>query len=303
MEINSYILIYILSMIVLLGTAYYVYLLRKQIDEMHGMMVGMTFGMLSGLLSATLYLIPTGNFLVGVMAGTVIGLLFGIFFGKLGGHLGIMEGIMAGPMGAMMGAMLGQMVRPFNIELFLPFFVFVFLITLIGISYAVNCCANCCIKKTEIKKQILQTKNLFLIWGAITFILLFASYFSQFSIEEKSSVQEQTALELPFALQQFVLEEKKEAILKNGFQEIDLQITGSKYSPNIILAKKGILLKIHARADKNAGCAREIVFPDFNVDEIVPAGGTKTIEIMPVNKGTFKFRCAMDMIRGKIEVS
>jgi len=300
---------YVLSILVLLGTAHFVYKKRKTIDEMHGMMIGMTFGMLSGLLSATLFLIPTGNFLIGVMIGTFVGLLFGIFFGKLGGHLGIMEGIMAGPMGGMMGAMLGQMVRPFSIQLFMPFFIFVFLITLIGISYAVNCHVNCSTKKTEIKKQIPQTKNFFLAWGAAVFILLFASYFLQFSIEEKSVVQtpkltsQSTTLQLPPALAQLVLEEKKEAVLKDEFQEIDLRITGSKYSPNIILAKKGILLKIHAHADKNAGCAREIVFPDFNVDEIVPAGGTKTIEIMPANKGTFKFRCSMDMIRGKIEVS
>lgn len=304
MELTPYITIYVLSFLVLLGTAYYVYLRRKSIDEMHSMMVGMTFGMLSGLLTATLFLIPTGNFLLGVVIGTFAGLLFGIPFGKLGGHLGIMEGIIAGPMGGMMGAMLGQMVRPFNIDVFIPFFMFIFLITIVGISYAVHCGASCCTKKSEAKKPVQLSKTFFLVWGIISIVLLAVSILISFSLEEQSSVQtqSQTTLQLPPALQQFVQEEKKEAILKNGYQEIDLEITGSKYSPNIIVVKKGILLKIHAHAAKNAGCAREIVFPDFNKDEIIPADGTKTIEITPLKEGTFVFRCSMDMIRGKLVV-
>ena len=63
MENQSYIIIYILYIIVLAVVSIYVYKLRKMIDEMHGMMIGMTFGMFAGLITATLFLIPTGNFL------------------------------------------------------------------------------------------------------------------------------------------------------------------------------------------------------------------------------------------------
>jgi hypothetical protein len=135
---------YVVSLAVLIGVAYYANRHKRKLDEMHGMMVGMTFGMTAGLLTSTLYLIPTGEFLNGVIFGSIAGLVFGLPFGRFGGHLGVMEGIVAGPMGGMMGAMLGQMVRPFDIELFVPFFAFIFLLTMVGVSYTVHCGASCC---------------------------------------------------------------------------------------------------------------------------------------------------------------
>lgn len=309
MENQSYIIIYALYVIVLAVVSVYVYKLRKMIDEMHGMMIGMTFGMFTGLITATLFLIPTGNFLYGVIIGSIVGLLFGILFGKLGGHLGIMEGTIAGPMGGMMGAMLGQMVRPFSIELFIPFFTFVFLITMIGITYAVNCRVSCC--NTEQNKEKNKLPNGFiLLLLVIAIFLITISVILPFSIDtdKQSALKGSGSLskennqnsQLPPYLQELMKEEKKEAVIKGDYQEIELKIGASKYSPNVIIAKKGIPLKIYLYADENAGCTREILFPDFNVDKIVPAGGKETIEINPTEEGEFKFRCSMDMIKGKL---
>lgn len=280
--------------------SFYVYRLRKMIDEMHGMMIGMTFGIITGLVTATLFLIPTGNFLFGVILGSLVGLLFGIPFGKLGGHLGIMEGTIAGPMGGMMGAMLGQMIRPFDIEIFIPFLTFIFLITLIGITYAVNCRLSCCMPE-HIKRKKNFSKTFVLFWIFAVVLLFAASIGLSFSQKQGISLsQTNQNLKLPPYLQQLTAEERKEAVMKTGYQEIDIYISSSKYSPNTITAKKNIPLRINLHADENAGCAREIVFPDFGIDEIVPAGGKETIEILPIQEGEFKFRCSMDMIRGKL---
>ena len=309
MENQSYIIIYILYIIVLAVVSIYVYKLRKMIDEMHGMMIGMTFGMFAGLITATLFLIPTGNFLYGVIIGSIVGLLFGIPFGKLGGHLGIMEGTIAGPMGGMMGAMLGQMIRPFDIELFIPFFTFVFLITMIGITYAVNCRVSCCNTEQNKEKNKLS-KGFILLWLVTIIFLLTISVILPFSIDadkktplkasDSLSEKNNQSLQLPPYLQELMKEDKKEAVIKGDYQEIDLQISASKYSPNVITAKKNIPLRINLFADENAGCAREIIFPDFNIDKIVPAGGKEIIEISPTEEGEFKFRCSMDMIKGKL---
>lgn len=307
MENSSYFIIYALYFVMLIAVSVYVYRLRKAIDEMHGMMAGMTFGMIAGLATATIFLIPTGNFLYGVIIGSVVGLIFGVLFGKLGGHLGILEGIVAGPMGGMMGAMLGQMVRPFNIELFIPFFTFIFLITLMGITYTVNCGANCCDAGKEKKSKVNISKEFILVWLIAFIVLLSISIFLSFSLEERTNLRNlvsqntlQTNSVLPPFFQELMKEEKNETKLRDNYQEIDLRITSSKYSPNVIVAKKNILLRINIRADETAGCAREIVFPDFNIDKIVPAGGKETIEFTPTKEGTFKFRCSMDMVRGKL---
>lgn len=92
----------------------------------------------------------------------------------------------------------------------------------------------------------------------------------------------------------------REAVMKSDYQEIDLQISATGYSPDVIIAKKGIPLKINVHSTEDAGCATEILFPDFNIDTKVPAGSSDLIEIMPAEEGTFQFRCSMDMYRGKL---
>lgn len=300
---SSFQIIFLASMLVLIGVAIYVWNKRKYVDEMHGMMVGMTLGMVAGLITAALFLIPTGNFLYGTIIGTFVGLLFGIPFGRLGGHLGLVEGIMAGPMGGMMGAMLGQMMRPFNIEIFMPFFMFVFLLSLLGISYAVHCGVSCCSGKA--KKPSPVPGSFITAWIAVSIVILGLSVLLPFSIVEASPVPSQSSsndLKLPSYIQQASQEIKAEAVMKDGFQEVEMTIANSAYSPNVIVAKQGILLKIKVHADQSAGCGSEIVFPDFNIRKIVPAGADGVIELTPNKAGTFPFHCSMDMAKGKLIV-
>ncbi len=304
---NSFLIMFILFLAVMLAATSYVWKRRKFIDEMHGMMVGMTFGMMAGLMAATLYLIPTGNFLVGVIVGSIVGLVFGMPLGRLGGHLGVMEGVMAGPMGGMMGAMLGQMIRPFNIEIFLPFFTFIFLLTMLGFSYAVHCGVSCCGGGKS--KEAAKLSNGFITWWTLAcIVLLGASIVLSFSIAEAAPSQSSTQssssgdIKLPAYLQQASQEVKEEAVMKDGYQEIALTIANSAYRPNVIVAKKGVLLKINVKAEESAGCASEIVFPDFKIRKIVGPGTSAVIELSPNEAGTFKFHCSMDMAKGKIIV-
>lgn len=306
----SYIIIYILTLAIQVAVAIYVYRLRKKIDEMHGMMIGMAFGMMAGLTTATLFLIPTGNFLYGVIIGSIVGILFGVPFGKLGGHLGIVEGVFAGPMGGMMGAMLGQMIRPFNIDIFIPFFMFIFLITMIGVTYAVNCRVNYYDTGSNQKRSHTISNEFITSWSLTVIVLLTISIFFPFSIESNQQNDQKILssfinsqdknLTTTLFSQGSIKEERKEAVVKDSYQEIDLQITALKYSPDVIIARSGIPLKINVRADENAGCAREIIFPDFNIDKIIPAGGLAVIKINPAQEGEFVFRCSMDMVRGKL---
>jgi len=296
---------FILLFVVLLAATSYVWKRRKYVDEMHGMMVGMTFGMMAGLMTATIYLIPTGDFLYGLIIGSIVGLAFGMPLGKLGGHLGVMEGVMAGPMGGMMGAMLGQMVRPFSIEVFMPFFAFIFLLTMLGFSYAVHCGVSCC--NGGGKKEPSKLSNGFITWWTMAcIIVLGASVALPFTLADASpsTSTAQVAsgdVKLPAYLQQATKEDRKETTLQGDYQVIDMVITQSRYSPNVIVAKKGVPLKINIHSDDTAGCAREIIFPDFKIQRIVPNEGT-IIELSPNEAGTFKFRCPMDMARGKLIV-
>lgn len=297
-----FVFMFLLYFVVMIGTAVFIYRFRSTIDEMHGMMIGMTFGMLAGLVTATLYVLPTGNFLVGIIIGSLIGLIVGIPFGKLGGHLGIMEGIMAGPMGGMMGAMLGQMIRPFDIEVFMLFFTFIFLITTGGIAYASICKASCCDPN---KSNLSPISSKFIIgWIFIFLFLLIANWVLPLTITGNEPESKETVKVSETSLPAWMIalnkEERQETKIVGNNQEITINIGADKYSPNVIIAKKGIPLIINLVALPDSGCGREVIFPDFETDQIVPKNGQATIKINPTTVGEFGFRCSMDMVRGKL---
>jgi len=313
-----YEVLFLSSLGVLVASAVYVHKLGEHLDEMHGMMAGMTFGMISGLVIGTLAVLPTGNFLVGVIVGSTAGLLFGVPFGLLGGHLGLMEGIAAGPMGGMMGAMLGQMIRPYDLAVFLPFFMLLFSITMFGLTYSMNRGACLCEDPSGEKRSPKPTGVFIMSWMAAIAMLLAVSLVFHFSIDAGqdslvsaasssqanpgSSAQASGNSALPSYLKALTTEQAATAKVNGNVQEISLTIAGGKYSPNLITVKKGIPLKLTVTAAANAGCAREIVFPDFGIDKVVSPGSTVLIEFTPDKEGTFAFRCPMNMARGKLVV-
>lgn len=293
---NPYAVLFIASLAALIATSIYSYSYRKTMGEMHGMMVGMTLGMTAGLLTATLLVIPTGNFLWGVIVGSLAGLAFGIPFGRLGGHLGVMEGVMAGPMGGMMGAMLGQMIRPFNLNIFIPFFTAIILLSTIGLCYSTRC--GCC--KTK------KSPNGFIYsWTIAAALLLALSLSLDFTLaqETPAAASSSQELRLPAYLQNINKETKGTPMIVNGRQEINVSISSNAYTPNTIEAKTGMPLRITFNANEDAGCGREVVIPDYSIKKIVPGGGNASVDLNPLKTGRYPFSCSMDMMRGTIIVS
>ncbi|MBI2444892.1 hypothetical protein HYV43_00705 [Candidatus Micrarchaeota archaeon] len=131
MVLFSYVLAFVLSIGVILLSAAYAYKHYAKTNEMCGMMIGMAYGTAAGFATGTLLVLPTGNYVMGMIGGTAVGLLVGIPMGRWGGALGRMEGVMAGIMGGQMGAMAGLMVRPFDLNLFMLYY-FAVLIVLMG---------------------------------------------------------------------------------------------------------------------------------------------------------------------------
>ncbi|MDF9296578.1 hypothetical protein [Geobacillus stearothermophilus] len=91
----------------------FIFIKRKKITCMAGMMAAMALGMLVGL---------TGGLLAGIsyngnlFLSTILGMAFGFLAGFLAGMpisiMAIIDGVLSGVMGGMMGAMLGEMIAP-----------------------------------------------------------------------------------------------------------------------------------------------------------------------------------------------
>lgn len=93
---------------------------------------------------------------------------------------------------------------------------------------------------------------------------------------------------------------RKEAVIKGNYQEVELTINASGYSPNVIIAKRNIPLKIYIYSEDESGHSNKIVFPDFGIEKTVFPGSRGLIEILPSQEGTYKFRCPMDMVSGEL---
>lgn len=89
--------------------------------------------------------------------------------------------------------------------------------------------------------------------------------------------------------------------LPTGPQEITVVVAGG-YKPDVIVAKKGMPLKlIFDRREANP-CSDEVVLPEFGIRLALPAHEKTPIEVTPQREGEFPFSCGMNMLHGKIRV-
>ena len=74
------------------------------------------------------------------------------------------------------------------------------------------------------------------------------------------------------------------------------------YTPDVIVVKKGIPVRIDFYRDETESCSEEIVLGDFNIKKSLPAFKTTSIEFVPEKPGEYVFTCGMGMLRGKLIV-
>jgi plastocyanin domain-containing protein len=84
-------------------------------------------------------------------------------------------------------------------------------------------------------------------------------------------------------------------------QEVKVMVKGG-YSPDVIVVKKNLPVRINFYRDESAECSDTIVFGDFNVRKPLPAFKTTPIEFTPEESGEYTFTCGMGMMRGKLIV-
>lgn len=91
------------------------------------------------------------------------------------------------------------------------------------------------------------------------------------------------------------------AVTGTGVQEIKVTVKGG-YSPDVILVKQGVPVRLDFYRDETASCSEQVVFGDFGIARNLPAFKTTPIEFTPDKTGEFTFTCGMNMIRGKLIV-
>jgi Cu+-exporting ATPase len=86
-----------------------------------------------------------------------------------------------------------------------------------------------------------------------------------------------------------------------GAQEVTVVVSGG-YRPDVVVAKKGVPLRITFDRRVDNPCSDELVVPEFKVRRKLPAFGKTEVTVVPERTGEFPFSCGMNMLHGMIRV-
>jgi plastocyanin domain-containing protein len=127
------------------------------------------------------------------------------------------------------------------------------------------------------RERLMQTQILITIFGVLLIILV--NWYFFFSKRKATRAKVESA----------------------GIQEINVMVKGG-YSPDVVVVKRGVPVRINFYRDETDDCSDTIVFGDFKIRKALPAFKTTPIEFTPEKPGEYTFTCGMGMLRGKLIV-
>jgi len=93
----------------------------------------------------------------------------------------------------------------------------------------------------------------------------------------------------------------RQAELADGVQIIKVTVKGG-YSPDVIQVASGVPVRLLFDRQESGDCSSRVVFPDFKVNQTLPAFETTTVEFLPGMPGEYGFACGMGMLHGRLRV-
>ena len=228
-----YILSIITITIISLITGYSIYLLhrhKKKLANLSGIMVVIVITMMGGLLAGYISGILSGSLFLPVGLGTLIGFTLGFISGQPVGILAILGGSVSGILSGIVGALLGAILQFDNPAIMLGIFLglYVIILGLVILFIIVETNGKLSFDTKGISPFNILSAGLVLI---ALFLFLYSSDFVKIpgeteaaQAQEKNTTPQQTELDLT----------------KETNPKIDMMITPTGYSPNVIKVKKGV---------------------------------------------------------------
>ncbi|HEY8914453.1 heavy metal translocating P-type ATPase [Lacisediminihabitans sp.] len=93
----------------------------------------------------------------------------------------------------------------------------------------------------------------------------------------------------------------RRAIVDGDVQVQTIRVSGG-YSPSVVEVAQGVPTRLLFDRQETGDCSSRVVFPDFKVNQSLPAYATTALEFTPENLGDFEFACGMNMIHGTLRV-
>ncbi len=93
----------------------------------------------------------------------------------------------------------------------------------------------------------------------------------------------------------------KRAIVNGDVQVQTVTVKGG-YSPSVVEVVQGVRTRLLFDRQETGDCSSRVVFPDFKVNQSLPAYTTTAVEFVPEQVGDFEFACGMNMLHGTVKV-
>jgi P-type Cu+ transporter len=93
----------------------------------------------------------------------------------------------------------------------------------------------------------------------------------------------------------------RSAELVGDVQHVRITVKGG-YSPDLVRVRQGVPLQIVFDRQESGECTSRVVFPDFSLNQSLPANAQTRVSLLPDRPGEFGFACGMNMVHGKLVV-
>lgn len=93
----------------------------------------------------------------------------------------------------------------------------------------------------------------------------------------------------------------KRAVVNGDVQVQTITVRGG-YTPSVVEVVQGVPARLLFDRQETGDCSSRVVFPDFKVNQGLPAYTTTAVEFVPEQVGDFDFACGMNMLHGTVKV-
>jgi Cu+-exporting ATPase len=93
----------------------------------------------------------------------------------------------------------------------------------------------------------------------------------------------------------------KRAAVDGDLQVQTITVRGG-YSPSVVEVVQGVRTRLLFDRQETGDCSSRVVFPEFKVNQGLPAYATTAVEFVPEQVGEFGFACGMNMLHGTVRV-
>jgi heme/copper-type cytochrome/quinol oxidase subunit 2 len=265
---------------------------KNKLANLSGLVVVIVLTMMSGLLAGYISGILSGELFFPVGLGTLIGFILGFIAGQPIGILAILTGSTTGVVSGIMGALLGAILQFDNPTIILGILlgVYVIILGLVLLFIIVDTNGKLTLDTKGISPFNILSAGLVLI---ALFLFLYSSDLVKIPGEsEAAQTEENNTSTSP--------KQTELDITKETNPKIEMMITPTGYTPNVIKVKKGVPVELNITNPGDNSCFSTFMMPDFDLNNVNLKAGTTKLTFTPDKEGEYTFSCGMNMFKGTV---